>query len=117
MKNNLLLTVFALALGNLASVAHDWTGSRPDGHAPIGVMGDHYHGKNEWMFSYRYMFMAMDGNRNGNDQLTVAQTAAAGPFGVVPLKMVMQMHMLGVMYAPSDHLTLMGMLPYNYIEM
>ena len=34
-----------------------WSAGRPDGHAPIPVMGDHMHGKGEWMFSYRYMYM------------------------------------------------------------
>lgn len=117
MKSNLkpTLTILALAIANLTTLAHDWTSSRPDGHAPIGVMADHYHRKNEWMLSYRYMFMSMDGNRNGNDELSVGQVAATFP--VVPTKMEMQMHMLGVMYAPTDNLTLMGMLPYGYIEM
>ncbi|NBD18196.1 MAG: hypothetical protein GVY04_19270 [Cyanobacteria bacterium] len=36
-----------------------WTSGRPDGHAPIGVMGDHVHGQGEWMLSYRYMFILM----------------------------------------------------------
>ena len=39
--------------------------AQPDDHAPIGVMADHQHQKGEWMISYRYMGMAMDGNRDG----------------------------------------------------
>lgn len=31
---------------------------------------------------------------------------------IVPTGMTMDMHMLGAMYAPSDRLTLMAMLPY-----
>ena len=34
---------------------------KPDSHAPIGVMGDHLHKKNDLMFSYRYMRMEMSG--------------------------------------------------------
>lgn len=45
-----------------------WRGARPGGHAPIGVMGDHQHGKGELMFSYRYMTMSMHGNRKGTDR-------------------------------------------------
>ncbi len=41
---------------------------RADGHAPIGVMGDHMHHKGEWMLSYRYMHMDMEGNRIGTDE-------------------------------------------------
>ena len=48
--------------------AHPWTAGRPDGHAPLGVMGDHMHGKGEWMASYRYMSMDMDGLRSGSTQ-------------------------------------------------
>ncbi|MEL7333685.1 MAG: hypothetical protein AAFN12_15670 [Cyanobacteria bacterium J06560_2] len=33
-----------------------WSPSRPDSHAPIGVMGDHTHEKGEFMLSYRYMY-------------------------------------------------------------
>ena len=38
-----------------------WTAARPDGHAPISVMGDHMHAMGEWMVSYRYMTMDMEG--------------------------------------------------------
>ena len=34
---------------------------RADGHAPIGVMGDHLHKRGEWMLSYRFMRMNMEG--------------------------------------------------------
>lgn len=94
--------------------------------APIGVMGDHMHAKGEWMVSYRFMRMYMEGNRDGTDQLTndeIVTTIAnrfAGQAGqpntlrVVPVDMAMNMHMFGAMYAPTDWLTLMVM--GNYIE-
>ena len=100
--------------------AHDpWTPSRPDGHAPIGVMGNHYHSKGEGMFSYRYMTMRMEGNRMGTDELSVEQVAFGTGLGypVVPTSMHMQMHMFGTMYAPSDRLTMMVMVPYKFISM
>ena len=113
MKSIQILSLLALA--TCQPLAHDWTGARPDGHAPIGVMGEHYHKMNEWMLSYRHMYMTMEGNRNGTDNLSIGQVA--GTFPVVPTRMDMQMHMVGVMYAPTDNLTLMGMLPYQNIEM
>ena len=90
---------------------------RADSHAPIGVMGDHIHKKGEWMVSYRYMQMAMRGNRIGEREVTPEFIAAnvANRFGrppklrVVPVEMTMKMHMLGAMYAPTDWLTLMVM--------
>ena len=35
------------------------------GHGPIGVMGEHVHGKGEFMVSYRFMRMDMAGSRIG----------------------------------------------------
>jgi hypothetical protein len=89
--------------------AQEWTSARPDGHAPLGVMGDHTHEKGEVMLSYRFMPMHMDGNRNGTDSLTPADVLAQFP--VTPLRMPMSMHMVGLMVAPTDKLTIMGMLP------
>lgn len=87
------------------------TGSanRPDAHAPIGVMGDHMHRAGEWMASYRYGYMWMDGNRDGTDRLSRDEVLA--DFMVTPTRMSMQMHMFGLMFAPTDWLTGMVMLP------
>lgn len=102
---------------------------RSDTHAPIGVMGDHTHKAGEWMVSYRYMHMAMKGSRIGTNAVTPAQIATTVPnrfFGrpmqpptlrVVPTSMTMDMHMVGLMYAPSDWLTLMAMAMYVEKEM
>ncbi|MEL7027890.1 MAG: transporter [Pseudomonadota bacterium] len=90
-------------------------------HAPIGVMGDHMHDKGEIMFSYRFMRMNMEGSRIGTEGVSPEEIATTVPnrfFGapmqpptlrVVPTEMSMNMHMLGVMYAPADWLTLMAM--------
>lgn len=89
-------------------------------------MGDHYHKKGEWMFSYRFMTMSMEGNLDGTNSLTPDTIATTVPnrfFGipgqpptlrVVPTEMTMDMNMFGMMYAPSNRVTLMGML--NFIE-
>ena len=73
-------------------------------------MGDHVRQKGDWMFSYSYRYMHMDGMRDGSDDLSDGEVLA--DFMVAPLRMDMQMHMLGAMYALSDRLTLMTMLPY-----
>ncbi len=101
-------------------------GTRADSHAPIGVMGDHVHKGGEWMFSYRFMTMDMKGNLSGSDSISADVIATTAPnrfFGVqgqpptlrvVPLDMTMDMQMLGLMYAPSDRVTLMLMT--NYVK-
>ena len=47
-----------------------------DGHAPIGVMGDHVHGAGEVMLTYRLMPMAMKGLQNGTAELSDAESLA-----------------------------------------
>lgn len=91
----------------------------PDQHGPIGVMADHTHKQGEWMFSYRYMAMAMDGNRDGSSRLAPSEILrnGTGVYRVTPLEMTMEMHMLGAMYAPSDKVTFMAMIPWQSNEM
>ncbi len=131
--NHALALALAATLSFSASLkadeSHDSNGHkthRADGHAPIGVMGDHLHKKGEFMMSYRFMTMGMKGNQQGTDNIstdTIATTIPNRFFGtpgqpqtvrVVPTEMTMDMHMLGVMYAPTDQITLMGMV--NYVE-
>ena len=88
---------------------------RPTDHAPIGVMGDHTHAEGDLMLSYRYMFMDMDGNRSGTNR--VSSSDVLSQYMVTPTDMDMHMHMLGFMYAPTDYLTLMAMVPYTEISM
>ena len=108
---------------------NDKTAPHAMGHAPLGVMGDHRHKKGEWMLSYRYMNMDMEGSRDGTRSLdadTIATTIANPFFGtpgqsptlrVVPTQMTMQMHMVGAMYGLTDRITLMGMTNYAANDM
>jgi len=113
--------------GTAITVSSDHHGGiRADGHAPIGVMGDHMHKAGEFMLSYRFMHMDMAGNRIGTDEVSPEEIVTTVPnrfFGqpmqpqtlrVVPTEMPMNMHMFGAMYAPTDWITLMGMV--NYID-
>ncbi len=102
---------------------------RADGHAPIGVMGDHLHKQGHWMLSYRFMHMDMTGNRIGDNEVNPETIVTRIPnrfFGspmqpptlrVVPTTMTMDMHMFGLMFAPADWITLMVMLNYTEKEM
>lgn len=100
-----------------------------DAHAPIGVMRDHMHKAGEWMFSYRFMHMDMGGNKIGTDYVSAEEIATTVPnifFGipgqpptlrVVPTSMNTDMHMVGLMYAPTDWVTLMAMGNYTVKSM
>lgn len=111
--------VSALMLSSFTAVASANEGhqrSSASSHAPIGVMGDHMHNQGEYMLSYRYMRMDMDGNRVGKQRVTprdvVGTGANPGQFLVVPTRMPMNMHMVGGMYGLSDNITLLAMVSY-----
>lgn len=111
MKLSILL-IISLALFAQKTEAHDFETSRVDSHAPIGVMGDHTHNTGEIMLSYRFMHMTMSGMASGENSLSMKDLFNDG-YSVYADDMDMQMHMIGAMYAPSDSLTLMGMIMYN----
>lgn len=100
----------ALARADMSSF-----GDRPDAHAPIGVMGDHVHAKGEWMLSYRYAHMRMDGNRKNTNGRSSTQVLQDYP--VTPTDMDVDVHMFGLMFAPTSYLALSGMFPVVYKEM
>lgn len=120
---NIRLTVGVAVLAACATVH---AGPRPDSHAPISVMGDHIHKMGEVMLSYRYMHMEMDDNRKSTSRMSPEEIVTTVPnrfanppmmpptLRIVPTEMTMDMHMLGIMYAPTDRLTLMGMA--NYVK-
>lgn len=114
MKTKIYPILGILLLCSAMSTAQEnlWSSARPDGHASISVMGDHYHKKGEFMVSYRYMPMWMEGNLSSSNN--VSDATIFQNFMVAPQKMRMDMHMLGAMYAPSDNVTLMIM--GNYIK-
>jgi len=103
--------IFAAAVPTTLSA--QWSPSRPSSHAPIGVMGDHRHHAGEVMLSYRFMYMDMQGSRVGTDPVGDADIVSPDGYGymVTPTDMTMGMHMFGAMWAPSDAVTLVGMLP------
>lgn len=109
-----LLTVLLLSLTLNAAYA-DPPSSRPDSHAPIGVMGDHGHKTGEWMLSYRFMAMDMQGLQSGTDLLETSDVLK--DFMITPIQMGMHMHAIGAMFAPHNRITLMAMTGYQQRSM
>lgn len=118
MKNILIAMLYVATTLTFAQHQHHestsnmWSSERPDGHAPISVMADHIHDKGGMMLSYRYMTMDMHQLRHDTDDVTNADTF--NNYMVAPQNMTMNMHMIGLMYAPSNKITLMVMA--NYLE-
>ena len=113
--------ISTLIFSSLSAHEGPWTAARPDGHAPISVMGDHMHEMGEWMVSYRYMSMEMEGLLSGSSNVTsnsqLGTMMMPGDYDMVPKNMTMDMHMFGTMYAISNKWTLMGMINYLDNEM
>ena len=109
--------ISTLIFSSLSAHEGPWTAARPDGHAPISVMGDHMHEMGEWMVSYRYMSMDMKGLLKGSNSVAPTMMATGFMPHMLPTEMTMDMHMFGTMYAISDKWTLMGMLHYLDNEM
>lgn len=106
-----LLATTALAAQDAASDFH------PADHAPAGVMADHMHKAGEFMIGYRYMLDYSGGTMlSGTGEVGDMELAHAG-FSSTPDRMTMHMHMLDIMYAPTDWLTLMLMPQYMAMTM
>ena len=70
----LFISIFALcSLYEPMKVFAD-SGELAISHAPIGIMGDHFHNKGEWMFSARYVGMSMADNLIGSRKVTEAES-------------------------------------------
>lgn len=115
---NLTLLAVAAGFATQSAFAHDNKAPfyLPEGHAPAGVMADHLHAKGEWMFGYRAVRDEYSGVYRGSDEVDAADLAAAG-YSMMPTGMTMEMHMLDIMYAVSDDLTLMLMPQVMSMEM
>lgn len=109
------MMAFTSSLFAAEHINHDHHNHKDYIYAPIGIMGDHPHNKGEWMVSYRYGSMHMEGNKNGKEN--VSTDAVLNDFMVAPLEMTMNMHMFGTMYGINDKLTFMAMLPYKELSM
>ncbi len=107
-----IIQLFFLVIFSFLSFADSNNLSLPDAHAPISVMGDHVHSKGEWMVSYRYMKMPMAGVLQGTTDVSFSSYNADTSYMAYLESMDMDMHMIGIMFAPSDKLTLMLMIPY-----
>lgn len=80
---------------------------RNAGLVPPGIMiGE----AKRWMVGYQGMFDKMEGNLVGSSRISEAKILQQ--FMAAPTDMKMQMHMGMVMYAPTDKLTLMTMVPF-----
>mgnify|MGYP003387071553 CR=1 FL=1 len=114
-KYILAMSVFVILSLLFFSSANAHDAPKPDGHAPIGVMGDHLHKQGQWMVGYRFKSTSTKGLRNGNNDVSNDTVLAA--FGEAATKTTMDMHMFELMYGVSNDLTLMVMPQFMEMSM
>ncbi len=103
--------------------SHHWDHPK----TPAGIMFGHTLSKaGDMMAGYRYMHgwqggSLLHGNSTINEKLTIANACPNNPYtegcSMLPRAMTMNMHMLDLMYAPTDWLTLMLMPQFINMEM
>ena len=115
-NGTLKINLEALALGGDSNGHnHDQHNHHHGAQAPAGVMFAHMLPKaGDFMAGYRFMWNSQSGNMlNGantvSDSAVNASGCAGDPCYLTPDSMSMSMHMLDLMYAPTDWLTLMLM--------
>jgi hypothetical protein len=115
---------FSEALGHAGHEHHHHGHGHGHGsHAPAGVMFSHTLNKaGDFMVGYRFMYSLQDGPMlRGDTYASDAEIVAGGCGGVpcsyAPERMSMNMHMIDLMYAPTDWLTLMLMPQFMSMDM
>ncbi len=114
-----------ISVGTASSNHDHHAGHDHSALAPLSVMGDHTHDKGDWMVSYKFQRMVMDGNRQGTSSISPEEivstlsnpNAPPANVRVVPTEMDMDMHMFGAMYGVTDRFTVMAMAMYMKNEM
>lgn len=79
------------------------------------VPGAHWHWEDDWMVGYQFMRVYNQGYNEGTTAVSNQQVLQS--FNTVHTSMTMDMHMLMMMYGPSDDVTLMMMVPYMDMNM
>jgi hypothetical protein len=104
--------------------AHHHHGGHPMAHAPAGVLFSHMlENSGEAMVGYRYMYslqggQMLNGTNSVSDPVLLNQGCGKGlKCTFAPTRMVMNMHMVDLMYAPTDWLTLMLMPQFMDMDM
>lgn len=111
-----LLFITNLLMGGNSTQEHTNHHNHSTHHAPIGVHYSHTHHAAEFMLSLKYMTAKMKGHQSGTSRLSNDESFATG-FNNVVKEMDMEMYMIGLMWAPTDNLTLFGMGHYIFKDM
>lgn len=108
-----LIAVALLSVAAPAAAQEDWswTSSRPDGHAPVGVVGDRLLSLGSVEFGYRFSNLNSQGVWFGTDSLTLDETLEF--YDVAPLALTNQTHSFTVSMGATESLTFIASMDYS----
>lgn len=111
-----LLTAALLALASPLAAQEEWiwTADRPDGAAPIGIVGDRTLAQNEVHFTYRFAQLNSRGVWFVNDSLPIATTLQV--YNVAPLTLSRRTHSVTVTGGVTNDFTLVASLEFSLFE-
>lgn len=88
-----------------------WDFSRPDAHAPSGVLADHVHSRGGIMLGYRYYLSKGEGNYNDNKIFSREEITRFYDRHVTGI--IFNMHSVEFMYGLSNNVTLFANLTFH----
>ncbi len=113
-KSLLVVATLAVATPVAAQEEYVWTSNRPDGHAPIGVIGDRTLPVGETEISYRFSQMSSKGIWLNSDSLPLEVTLEF--YQVAPLTLTNQTHTVSGAYGVTEDLTLFASIDFSQRE-
>ena len=110
-KSLIVATLVAVASPIAAQEDLMWTSKRPDGHAPIGVIGGRTLERSAVEFSYRFTQLNSQGVWFANDSLSTEFTLEL--YEVAPLALTNQTHSFSVAVGATESLTFLAGIDYS----
>ncbi len=93
----------------LSAQEYEWRGDRPDGYAPVGVIGDFVLAEGEVQFGYRLLVDNLDGLKAGEFEVTVLDVLDV--FESTPISSESLTHLLTAAFSPAPRVMMMARLP------
>jgi len=111
-----LAVVGLLVAQPLFAQEYQWSGDRPDAHAPSGVLRAVTLPVGEYLINYRYARDDFAGLRFGSEQISF-DDAFDFDFSTVPADLSSETHELEIRYGLMNDLTVSASIPFTFKEM
>lgn len=113
-RSLLVAALMAMAMPVSAQEDYVWTSHRPDGQAPLGVIGGRTLDKGEVEFAYRFSQFDSKGIWFDSDSLGLETTLEF--YEVAPLTLSNKSHRLGIAVGAANNLTIAANMAYGSLQ-